>query len=312
MKKTLITIITALSSLSINAQQIALSSQYMLNDLTLNPASAGLKGHTTLGASFRRQWVGIDQAPVTQTLWGQGNLKYNFAVGGVLFNDATGPTRRTGISPNLAYKVKLNEEYVLSFGVGVSLSQFYLDRDRMRTELPDDIAVDFNSNNRMIPDANAGIILASKNLFVGLSSWHLIQSRKDLFDIEDMVANRLERVYYLTAGYTLQAGKKLEITPSTVFRMMGNAPFTFDFNASAVYDKMYWGGISYRFRDAVALMAGLRFGPMRIGYSYDINISSLSDYNSGTHEIFLGVDITGGKKGNWKRRNRVYSSFSNF
>ncbi len=311
MKSILILIMTVFV-INIYGQQVALSSQYMLNDLTINPAATGLKGYTTLGVSFRRQWVGIDQAPVTQTLFGQGNLKYNFSVGGSLFNDATGPTRRTGISPNIAYKLKLNEEYALSFGLGVSLTQFYLDRDRIQTEVSDDIAVEMNSNNRLTPDANAGLVLTSKNLFVGVSSWHLIQSRKDLFDIEDTVANRLERTYYLMAGYTIEAGDKLEITPSTLFRMMGNAPFTFDFNTSFTFDKTYWGGISYRFKDAVALMAGLRLGPVKFGYSYDINISSLSDYNSGTHELFLGVDITGGRKSSWKKRNRVYSTFSNF
>ena len=310
--KSIITLIMAVFALNVYSQQIALSSQYMLNDLTINPAATGLKGFTTLGVTFRRQWVGIDQAPVTQTIFGQGNLKYDFSVGGTIYNDATGPTRRTGISPNLAYKLKLNEEYALSFGLGVSLTQFYLDRDRMKTEVPDDNAVAMNSNNRLTPDANAGIVLTSKNLFVGVSSWHLIQSRKDLFDIEDNVANRLERTYYLMAGYTFEAGDKLEITPSTLFRMMGNAPFTFDFNASATYDKTYWGGISYRFKDAVALMAGIRLGPVKFGYSYDINISSLSDYNAGTHELFLGVDITGGRKSSWKKRNRVYSTFSNF
>jgi hypothetical protein len=60
-------------------------------------------------------------------------------------------------------------------------------------------------------------------------------------------------------------------------------------------------------------MVGARVGPVRIGYSYDITTSALSKYNSGSHELFLGIDILKGKdKGSWKRRNRVYSTFSNF
>jgi len=294
-------------------QQIALTSQYMLNDLTLNPAVAGLSETVQLGASFRRQWVGIDQAPVTQSIWGKGKLKYNFGVGGMLFNDVTGPTRRTGFSPTLAYKLKLNEKYNLYFGVGASITQFYLDKNRMVTENPNDVAVEKNAINRLIPDANAGIMLASKQLFVGVSAWHLIQSKTDLFDIQKKVTNTLDRTYYLMGGYHFQVKPKLVITPSAVFRLMGNAPMTFDVNASVVYDRKFWGGLSYRFRDAVSLMAGLRAGPVRFGYSYDFTTSSLSNYNSGTHELFLGVDITGkGGKGNWNKRNRVYSTFSNF
>ena len=308
-----ITLFIVLFSTMSFAQQIALTSQYMLNEMSINPAAAGLRGNVQLGASFRRQWAGIDQAPVTQTVWGQGSLKYNFGIGGSIYNDVTGPTRRTGFSPTLAYKLKLNSDYVLSFGVGASFTQFYLDQNRIQTENPNDIAVLQNSNNKLIPDANAGLMLASKKLFVGISAWHLIQSKRDLFDIQKNVVNTLDRTYCFMGGYTFELSPKLDLTPSTVVRLMGNAPFTFDMNASLTYDKTYWGGVSYRFRDAIALMVGARVGPVRIGYSYDITTSALSKYNSGSHELFLGIDILKGKdKGSWKRRNRVYSTFSNF
>ncbi len=300
------------SSMAIG-QQIALSSQYIINELTINSGIAGLKGHTQIGLSLRRQWAGIDDAPVTQTLWGHAPLRGGFAIGGILYNDVSGPTRRTGFSPVFAYQMRLNRKYMLSFGAGASLTQFYMDREKMHTELPNDVAVDKNSNNQFVPDANIGFWLTSKDMFAGISAWHLIQSHKDLYDIEAYVSNTLDRTYYFTAGYSFRFSRKTEITPSTVIRIMGNAPMVFDINTTVTHLKKYWGGLSYRYNDAVVILTGIRLGPARIGYSYDFGINKLAGFHSGSHEIFLGIDAGDlyAKKMPWKRRNKVFSSFSN-
>ena len=67
-KYILISIATLLFSFSYWGQQTALNSQYMFNDFAINPAVAGTKNYTPLSLSFRRQWMGIDEAPVTQHL----------------------------------------------------------------------------------------------------------------------------------------------------------------------------------------------------------------------------------------------------
>jgi hypothetical protein len=86
----------------------------------------------------------------------------------------------------------------------------------------------------------------------------------------------------------------------------------FDGNLKLTVKNAYSLGLSYRNKDAVALIGGINIGTATIGYSYDIGISKINTYNSGTHEIFLSYKL---KKDNqsktpWKNRNRVYSSFS--
>lgn len=310
-------ILTFFFILMINAfaisQQIALTSQYIINELSINPAVVGLKGHTQIGLSFRRQWAGIDEAPVTQTLWGHAPLRGGFGIGGILYNDVSGPTRRTGFNPVFGYQMRLNRKYMLSIGGGASLTQYFLDRSQMQTELPNDIAVDENSNNQFVPDANIGFWLTSKNMFAGISAWHLVQSKKDLFHIEAIVKNTLDRTYFFTSGYSFTLSRKAEFTPSFVIRMMRNAPLSFDLNSTFTYQKKYWGGISYRYKDAVSILIGIRSGPVRIGYSYDAGISKFNRFHNGSHELFLGIDAGDlyAKKIPWKRRNKVFSSFSN-
>ena len=52
-------------------------------------------------------------------------------------------------------------------------------------------------------------------------------------------------------------------------------------------------------------------GKLTFGYSYDITTSNRANYNSGTHEIFVGLQLENKnrQKVDWHKRNRIYSSF---
>jgi type IX secretion system PorP/SprF family membrane protein len=310
--KKIILAITALVSLHAGAQQIALNSQYMYNELLINPAVAGNKPYTPIGFAFRRQWAGIDAAPVTQSLFGHGYLGGGFGLGGMIYNDVAGPSRRTGASLSMAYHFRLNDKMNLSFGLGGNVTQFYIDRDELVTEIQGDQAVIMNTNNQLVPDANAGLWLYTERLFVGVSAFQLIQSRVDLFDIQKNIENTLNRTMYFTGGYAIPVSEKFEIIPSTLFRFMLDAPFALDVNAMFSYDKKYWLGGSFRLNDAVAVMAGFSVGQFNFGYAYDITLSDLKTYSNGSHEIYFGVHLKSNdnNKAPWKKRNRVYSSYT--
>lgn len=312
MKKIIILLMFAGGAFYASAQQIALNSQYVYNEMVVNPAAVGLKDYTPVGFQFRRQWMGIDAAPVTQTVFANGYMGAGMGIGGTIFNDVTGPTRRTGLNVALAYHLKLGSNYNLSFGLGSSLTQFYLNRDKLVTEIQGDQAILNNTNNQLVPDANAGLWLSSERLFVGVSAFNLVQSKVDLFSIQNNITNTLNRTMYFMGGYAIKASDKLDITPSVLFRFMMDAPFALDVNLIATYDKKFWFGGSYRLNDAAVIMAGVNVGQLMFGYSYDLSLSELRTYNSGSHEILIGMRIRGNDKNRapWKKRNRVYSSFT--
>jgi len=87
-----------------NAQQIALNTQYMFNDFIINPAVAGTKNYAPLSFSFRRQWMGMDDAPVTQNLSLHSYIGKNTGAGAYFYNDVAGPTRRTGFCGAFSYQ----------------------------------------------------------------------------------------------------------------------------------------------------------------------------------------------------------------
>jgi type IX secretion system PorP/SprF family membrane protein len=76
-----------------------------------------------------------------------------------------------------------------------------------------------------------------------------------------------------------------------------NAPMQVDLNASVVFDKFFWVGVSYRTEKAIAFMTEFRITPkVRLGYSYDIYLNELQPHNYGSHEIRLGFDLRLGQE----------------
>ena len=53
---------------SVFGQQDAQYTQYMYNTVSVNPGYAGSRGHLSIAALYRNQWVGLDGAPETQPL----------------------------------------------------------------------------------------------------------------------------------------------------------------------------------------------------------------------------------------------------
>ncbi len=301
-----------ISSVEFSAQQIALNSQYMYNEFSFNPAVAGTKNFAPLTFSFRRQWMGINEAPVTQNLSFHSFVGKNSGAGVQLYNDVSGPTRRTGLSGTFSYAIKTSDATKLSFGLSASVTQFMMDRDRMNTEIPDDIAVLNNTFNQLIPDFNFGMYWYGERHYVGVSGYNLLQSGDDLFDLTTNVVNTLDRTIFAHAGYLFPIGDQFGIEPGVMTRYMFNAPFSFDGNLKFIYKDAYWLGASYRFQDAISIMVGADLGVLEFGYSYDLGLSNMATYNSGSHEIFITAKLNKGTKERspWHKRNRIYSSFS--
>ncbi|MCB9189575.1 MAG: type IX secretion system membrane protein PorP/SprF [Flavobacteriales bacterium] len=305
-------VVLAFTAMSMNAQQIALSSQYMFNEFAFNPAVAGTKNFAPLTFSFRRQWMGMNEAPVTQNLSFHSFVGKNAGAGVQLYNDVAGPTRRTGLSGAFSYQIQTSEKTRLSFGLSANVTQFMMDRDQMITETPDDYAVQNNTFNQLIPDFNFGMYWYGERHFVGVSGYNLVQSTDDLFDLTKPVTNTLDRTIFAHAGYLFPLGESFAIEPSGMFRYMMNAPMSFDANLRFVIKDAYWLGGSYRYQDAIAIMIGADLGFLELGYSYDLGMSNLATYNAGSHEVFLTAKLSKGvnNRSPWHKRNRIYSSFS--
>lgn len=297
MKKIVAISIFALVSIYTYGQQVSLNSHYMLNEFVLNPAFAGAqKDIVPLTLTVRKQWAGFDGAPITQHFSGNANVGANFGMGLHFFNDLTGPTRRTGFNLATSYNIPLDfsRKHTLRFGLSFILFEHVYDRNKLTYEMPNDNTIDQLYNQNIIPDANFGMVYTKDTtIYAGFSVWNLIQSRADITNVTSAYNNKINRLYYLYGGYNYAIDGDWMLKPSMLLQFQGNAPASFDVNVITKYQNMYWGGISYRYQDAVAVIVGIDWNKMRFAYSYDITTSDIRKYSAGSHEFTFGYALNG-------------------
>ena len=83
----------------------------------------------------------------------------------------------------------------------------------------------------------------------------------------------------------------IEVEPSVMLKATSAAPLQLDINARVIYKEMVWVGFSYRTGDAAVAMVGLNTGDLSFGYAYDITLTNIRNYSSGSHEIFVGYRL---------------------
>ena len=290
--KKLIYIIPLLLFCSVGyAQQLPQYSQYILNRYLTNPASAGVDDFFVAQTNYRNQWAGIKDAPSTYILSANGPLKnQNMGIGGYLFSDVTGPTRRNGINFSYAYHVKLNDDLKLSMALNAGILQYTIDfteitfdneNDQVRSQMPE---------SQIFPDAGFSFYLYADNYYFGASSPQLLQNQLDFERSLKDPTGRLVNHYFITGGYKYEIDSDFDVEPSFLLKYVSPLPLQYEFSARGIYKDMAWLGLSYRKSDAIVLLAGYTLQDnITFGYAYDIIQSGIREYSTGTHEIMLSI-----------------------
>ncbi|RLD34149.1 MAG: hypothetical protein DRI72_03485 [Bacteroidetes bacterium] len=294
MKRTVFTLLITMLGLGAFAQQDALFSQYMFNKLIINPAYAGSRDGLSMTLVGRRQWVGIEGAPQTLTFSIQSPLKNdNLGLGLYFYTDILGPYQSSGVIGSFAYRLKLGRGY-LAFGLQGGIKYTTFDINKITVPDESDALLTNGYSKKFVPDANFGIYYNTNRFYVGLSSKHLFESEYGYIENsnDESVYGTLIRHFYAMAGVAIPLSESLVLRPSTLVKFTPNAPVQVDLNASLLIKNTLWLGVSYRTKKAVVLLAEVVIGEkLRIGYSYDIYMNEIQQYNSGSHEIMLEYNI---------------------
>ncbi len=277
-------------SFSAIAQQLPQYSQYLLNKYVINPASAGTENYFLGQTNYRSQWDGIKDAPRTYILSVNGPLNDAMGIGGYLFSDVTGPTRRTGFSLSYAYHVRLNSDIKLSMAINGGLLQYSVDGSEITFADPDDNLNSPSQESNLFPDAGFSLYLYGDNFFFGASAPQLIRNQLDFDNSIKDPTGRLTSHYFITGGYTYSINSDFDIEPSMLLKYVQPVPLSYELSLRGLYKKTAWLGFSYRRSDALILLLGYTLQQnLSIGYSYDIIQSDIQNYSSGSHEIMLSV-----------------------
>lgn len=309
MKKYLLFPLLVLGYLSYG-QQIEQFSMYMENNYLINPAEAGTEDFVDIKLGYRTQWVGLEGAPKTFFLSGHtpiGKKPDEFddvkplpfhGAGGAIIGDQIGPYNRTLVKASYAYHLPVNHDLILSFGAHAGVQQFQLDYSSLSQGNGDNGNTFFAvpEGQTIAPDLSFGIWGYASNYYFGLASFQLIPAKLGATDGLSATgeAGTLTAHHWLTAGYKIPLGSSntWNLVPSLVAKFEPSAPIQVDVNAKLRYKDLGWLGASYRHKDAAIGIVGITLKSLiDIAYSYDYSFSKLIDYNTGSHEILLGLRL---------------------
>ena len=276
-----------------NAQQLPQYSNYMINGFAMNPAIGGSNPFFEVKCDARYQWAGISDAPRTYILNLNGPTKsLKMGLGGMIFSDVTGPTRRTGIHLSYAYHLKLTEKIKASFGLSAGAVQFVVDGAKITLHDQDDQTIGTGQQTLWAPDFGAGIYVYStdKKWYVGASVPQVSQSKIKFYDRVTASSSRLNAHSYLIGAYNFDIGEGFKVEPSVCLKYVDPVPLQFDLGARVIYKEKYWLGAVYRHLDAASAIVGFNIKEnISIAYSYDYTLTNIKKYITGTHELMIGI-----------------------
>ncbi len=306
-----------------SAQQKPQYTQYVFNNLLLNPAVTGIENYTDVKAGYRSQWTGLQGAPVTSYLTVDAPLGSNFlqgdanefpsssgenplgraytqnyqaaaphhGIGFTLVSDQAGPISQTNIDLTYAYHIGIAANVNLAVGVAAGFNHILLNESALNLENPLDPAIANGNNNQWKPDLSTGVWLYSSQYYFGASVQQLLS--QDLYlTTNNSVTSKSKTVpqYFFTGGIKLFLTDDLALLPSFLIKSIQPTPLTYDVNAKIAFRDKFWIGGSYRKDDSFGVLAGINISSfINVGYSYDITTSGLNTVSNGTHEIVISL-----------------------
>ncbi|TDU39755.1 type IX secretion system PorP/SprF family membrane protein [Gelidibacter sediminis] len=275
------------------AQQDPQYTQYMYNMSVINPAYATEGEDINVGVLYRSQWIGMEGAPTTGSLFVHVPLKEKIQVGVSIINDQIGNVvNETNVYADFAYILNLGERTKLSLGLkaGATFYSTNFDGFVYSDELPDPAFA--NNLSRTFPNIGTGAYVYGDNYYVGFSVPNLLHS-KHLENDSGIVTNGAEELhFFLTGGYVFDLNDNLKLKPAFMTKAVSGAPLSIDVTANMLINNKIEIGAGYRLEDALSGLVNFNISPsMRIGYAYDHTLSNLGKFNSGSHEIMILFDI---------------------
>lgn len=303
MKKLILVLVGVLGTIGLSAQQLPQYSQFFMNKMLINPGATGVDNYWEAQATNRMQWVGISEAPRTHVFSAHGPFKdMKMGLGGKVFADVTGPTRRSGFSFSYSYKLQVSKTMKLGMGLSFGGLQYTIDGSQISLQNPDDIAISNQAQSTFVPDAGVGFHLYSDEFYFGVAVPQIIGNSLEFFENYRGTESALARHFFAYTGYKFKVSKDFVIEPAVMAKYVAPAPLSIEGNLRVIYQDYLWLGASYRMDDAVVAMAGITIKKaIIIGYSYDMTTSDLKRATSGSHEVMIGIRFK--QKDNISRNN---------
>ncbi len=284
-------------------------SQFYANPLYLNPAFAGTSLCPRLILNFRDQWPSIAGTYVTYNAsYDQHIDKISGGIGVLLNTDRAGQGILNTTTASIIYSYRLEVNRKFSMKLAIQGTYFQKSLDWNKLTFGDMISPRngfvFNTNelrpgrlSKSNADFSAGLLGYGEKYFVGFAVHHLTQPDEGFIS-----KSRMPRRFTVHAGGVINLVKKVRrrsnehvptLSPNILFMQQANFQ---EINYGLYFSRYpFVGGLWFRqnFKnaDAIVFMVGIQASMFKIGYSYDLTISKLTNATGGAHEVSFALQF---------------------
>lgn len=260
----------------LNAQQVALTSQYDLISSIQNPAYNGVGGNLRVDGLSRVQWANFPGTPNYTALAFQTPVSKDFAVGAQFQSlrvgdfKFTSPLSMGAYTVDLAYHTQIAKNVNIATGIRAGMFNFNMNIAQLVADVPDDIAIAGNNYSFKSPLIGGGILIYGKNYFVGgsLPQYAIISDR--IVNNVNLSYNA-KSFYLLTAGYVQPVYNSIALKATVQARNYEGLPWQFDGNIYLMFDDDLNLGYGYRSTGSHAGMLRVKINDFfHVVYAYEM------------------------------------------
>jgi len=283
---------------NVYGQQDALYTQFMFNKLAINPAFAGNEDVLCVTGIVREHWIGFPGTSKAQAL--SVNFprvaKDRVGLGINLARQTIGVQQKLTIEGAYAYRFPVANGN-LSMAMSVSARHYNTDFSDPELNLIhpfyDDAAIEEGKYAKSVFNAGFGIYYNNNRFYLGAGVPRLI--RADI-DLSESIEHSFEvRHLYLMTGVALDLNDRFVLMPQVLVKLAENSPSDVDYNIGLQLDEKYYGAFTFRsggsssnIGESLDVLLGLQLDKnFFLGMAYDITLSPIRKYESGSVELLL-------------------------
>lgn len=302
------------------AQEAPHFTQYMQSASLYNPSFTGINPFTDFKLGFRRQWVGVANAPTSlfASVSGQfgnrepslslpvrGRLASQFvtekppvkdgtkhALGGYIIAHQTSPTSLNSGNLSYAAHIPIKGSTKLSIGAGISVLQTNLDRDKLESRSVPGGQQGITS--KITPDFMAGFLLHGNSFYAGYSANYLMKNNFYTIEGKKAIESKRKVHHAVNLGYKFILHPNWYVVPGVLMRYMDGDPAKIDASFRIGYKDKLWFGPNFRNDEAISAFLGVHVSQfLTLSYAYDHALGKNVPSNSGSHELIIGLRMVG-------------------
>lgn len=288
-------------------------SQFYAAPTFMSPSLAGSTGGIRLISNYRNQWPGVKDAYRTFAFSTDFYInKYKSGLGVILVSDRAGSANlnTSSLGFQYSYRIKLGNRWQFIPGLQFTLGQKSI--DVIKLTFPDELYTGGSSGgDALFSDSKVGYMdfsvsgfIYSRAVWTGLVLDHLLKPEYSFLGEESHLP--LKKVVFGGLNIWREKTSRIEMPrrASLVYRYQNQEGFNQLDLGTYWYNKMLEFGLWYRgvpvFEDndilidneSLVFLVGIIKGSLRLGYSYDMQLSNLAHQGGGAHEVSMIFEIS--------------------